>query len=286
MQGFIGCRKVSPHFVQGFIQFFAFDRLRKSSKAAKPRKTNGNCSFCGPAHNCCERLWGAFLAIWSRQEAHQLSVGGEPTGPGADDCSTGGCRQGGGGGGARAPIVRTIGSMPGWSGSDLLVTSPPGMRYVIMRYHTARSGRLFLSPGRSGSDLLVTSRPGVIPHGISRTHIHLMGSRWEGWGGRIHWAFIGLTMEQFHTFHAAACVRACSVEYAGPVWVGPAGHQPPQAITSCRGGLGRTCWSPTVPGTHVYAYTYISRHSHRGAGAHAGAAWVGPAGHQPPGGAI
>ena len=45
MQGFIGCRKVPPHFVQGFILFFAFGRLRKSSKSAKPRKTYVNCSF-------------------------------------------------------------------------------------------------------------------------------------------------------------------------------------------------------------------------------------------------
>ena len=45
MQGFIGCRKVPPHFVQGFILFFAFGRLRKSSKSAKPRKTCVNCSF-------------------------------------------------------------------------------------------------------------------------------------------------------------------------------------------------------------------------------------------------
>ena len=45
MQGFMGCRKVFPHFVQGFILFFAFDRFRKSSKSAKPRKTNVNCSF-------------------------------------------------------------------------------------------------------------------------------------------------------------------------------------------------------------------------------------------------
>ena len=58
MQGFIGCRKVPPHFVQGFILFFALGWVPVGTVSGLP-----------PA-GLPARIWGATMSIFHKENVY------------------------------------------------------------------------------------------------------------------------------------------------------------------------------------------------------------------------